>query len=213
MLAPVPHTRLGHSHTEAIFIMAFQARPKANHLKIKVTSGLLPTCASRAWNFRNLGAARQGARLAAALGLLRWRGTSLSQRSLHIAPIFRLLLKVAVNGTQQCDFLNFCGSFGPNYRACLVVGETLWCAMRLALGLEALIPIWALAHLARQGRSPLTTVLAQDHFYSDFLSLHVSVKTNNKAMMMLALPCMGKDASGHAACRLEDQPSRSKEVN
>ena len=37
-----------------------------------------------------------------------------SQRSLHIAPIFRLLLKVAVNGTQQCDFLIFCGSYGPN---------------------------------------------------------------------------------------------------
>jgi len=35
-----------------------------------------------------------------------------SQRSLHNAPIFRLLLKVAVNGTHQCDFLNFCGSLG-----------------------------------------------------------------------------------------------------
>ena len=30
-----------------------------------------------------------------------------SQRSLHNAPIFRLLLKVAVNGTHQCDFLQF----------------------------------------------------------------------------------------------------------
>ena len=30
-----------------------------------------------------------------------------SQRSLHNAPIFRLLLKVAVNGTHQCDFPNF----------------------------------------------------------------------------------------------------------
>ena len=30
-----------------------------------------------------------------------------SQRSLHNAPIFRLLLKVAVNGTHQCDFYNF----------------------------------------------------------------------------------------------------------
>jgi hypothetical protein len=35
----------------------------------------------------------------------------ISQRSLHDAPIFRLLLKVAVNGTHQCDFLNFCGPF------------------------------------------------------------------------------------------------------
>ena len=30
-----------------------------------------------------------------------------SQRSLHYTPIFRLLLKVAVNGTRQCDFLIF----------------------------------------------------------------------------------------------------------
>ena len=35
-----------------------------------------------------------------------------SQRSLHNAPIFRLLLKVAVNGTHQCDFQNFCGGLG-----------------------------------------------------------------------------------------------------
>jgi hypothetical protein len=35
-----------------------------------------------------------------------------SQRSLHNAPIFRLLLKVAVNGTHQCDCRNFCGGLG-----------------------------------------------------------------------------------------------------
>ena len=39
--------------------------------------------------------------------------SGVSQRSLHNAPIFRLLLKVAVNGTHQCDFQNFCGAFGP----------------------------------------------------------------------------------------------------
>ena len=37
---------------------------------------------------------------------------SSSQRSLHNAPIFRLLLKVAVKGTHQCDFTNFWGSLG-----------------------------------------------------------------------------------------------------
>ena len=37
-----------------------------------------------------------------------------SQRSLHYTPIFRLLLKVAVNGTRQCDFLIFLRGFGPN---------------------------------------------------------------------------------------------------
>ena len=38
---------------------------------------------------------------------------SASQRSLHNEPIFRLLLKVAVKGTQQCEFLNFCGDYSP----------------------------------------------------------------------------------------------------
>ena len=37
-----------------------------------------------------------------------------SQCSLHNAPIFRLLLKVAVNGTHQCESLNFCGTSRPN---------------------------------------------------------------------------------------------------
>ena len=35
---------------------------------------------------------------------------SLSQRSLHNAPIFRHLLKAAVNGSHQCDFPNFRGT-------------------------------------------------------------------------------------------------------
>ena len=39
------------------------------------------------------------------------RPLTASQRSLHYAPIFRLLLKVAVKGTHQCDLLNFCGGF------------------------------------------------------------------------------------------------------
>ena len=37
-----------------------------------------------------------------------------SQCSLHNAPIFRLLLKVAVNGTHQCESFNFCGDLCPN---------------------------------------------------------------------------------------------------
>ena len=40
---------------------------------------------------------------------------SASQRSLHNEPIFRLLLKVAVKGTQQCEFLNFCGALAPTH--------------------------------------------------------------------------------------------------
>ena len=37
-----------------------------------------------------------------------------SQHSLRSAPIFRLLLKIAVNGTHQCDFHNFCGALRSN---------------------------------------------------------------------------------------------------
>ena len=37
-----------------------------------------------------------------------------SQHSLRSAPIFRLLLKIAVNGTRQCDFHNFCGGLCSN---------------------------------------------------------------------------------------------------
>ena len=44
-----------------------------------------------------------------------------SQRSLHNAPIFRLLLKVAVNGTHQCDLLNFWGTSVPT-----IYREALW---------------------------------------------------------------------------------------
>ena len=46
----------------------------------------------------------------------------LSQRSLQDAPIFRLLLKVAVKGTHQCDFFNFWGSLGLPTRPYASVG-------------------------------------------------------------------------------------------
>ena len=51
-----------------------------------------------------------------------------SQRSLHNAPIFRLLLKVAVNGTHQCDFTNFCGALGSQQALsrCLCVTRQAW---------------------------------------------------------------------------------------
>ena len=43
------------------------------------------------------------------------RACRTSQRSLHNAPIFRLLLKVAVKGTHQCDFDIFAGAHGPQH--------------------------------------------------------------------------------------------------
>ena len=51
--------------------------------------------------------------LSACVGL--FKPSLASQRSLHNAPIFRLLLKVAVNGTHQCDFSNFCGAWSSNH--------------------------------------------------------------------------------------------------
>ena len=49
-------------------------------------------------------------------GMLDWNVHVLwpSQRSLHNAPIFRLLSKVAVNGKHQCDFVDFCGAYGSH---------------------------------------------------------------------------------------------------
>ena len=56
-------------------------------------------------------------RLLAPLRLESAEHAEASQRSLHNAPIFRLLLKVAVKGTHQCDFTNFCGVSDPNATA------------------------------------------------------------------------------------------------
>ena len=50
--------------------------------------------------------------------------SSLSQRSLQDAPIFRLLLKVAVKGTHQCDYSNFWGSFGLPTKTKTEAGRT-----------------------------------------------------------------------------------------
>ena len=66
---------------------------------------------------------------AAALGTSagRRRARAVSQRSLHNAPIFRLLLKVAVNGTHQCDFPNFCGQQCPtSCTPCPSANACLW---------------------------------------------------------------------------------------
>ena len=66
------------------------------------------------------------------------------------------------------------------------------CPRCATLGFYTLTFARKLQSLVHQRSTPLTTVLAQDHFYSDFLGLHVSVKTNNKAMMMLVLLCTGE---------------------
>ena len=50
----------------------------------------------------------------------------------------------------------------------------------------------------------MATLLAQDHFYSDFLSLHLTVKTNNKAMMMLDSILATRKMPGIRIYMLED---------
>ena len=45
----------------------------------------------------------------------------------------------------------------------------------------------------------LSTVLAQDHFFSDFLSLHLTTKTHKESMMMLSGAGSKISTSAHAA--------------
>ena len=45
----------------------------------------------------------------------------------------------------------------------------------------------------------LSTVLAQDHFFSDFLSLHLTTKTHKESMMMLSGAGSKTSTSAHAA--------------
>ena len=72
-----------------------------------------------------------------------------SQRSLHNAPIFRLLLKVAVNGTHQCDFLNFCGPLAATSREAL---KQTWTAGRRCFACFAkLLAHFSLCRVAQLG--------------------------------------------------------------
>ena len=80
-----------------------------------------------------------------------------SQRSLHNAPIFRLLLKVAVNGTHQCDFLNFCGGSGSQQQtsrtAKVEVSSTtysLWCLVDLKFAEDTRRQLRLCIHLGLQ---------------------------------------------------------------
>ena len=74
-----------------------------------------------------------------------------SQRSLHNAPIFRLLLKVAVNGTHQCDFLNFCGGLGPQHMLSLEIARNI--VLTYIFSLFG----WVKSHVQRHGQK-LTSV-------------------------------------------------------
>jgi hypothetical protein len=49
----------------------------------------------------------------------------------------------------------------------------------------------------------LSTVLAQDHFFSDFLSLHLTNK-NHKEPMMMPLDVTSMTSSSAPSCRFDD---------
>ena len=49
------------------------------------------------------------------------------------------------------------------------------------------------------GNGCLSTVLAQDHFFSDFLSLHLTTKTHKESMMMLSGAGFKTSTSAHVA--------------
>jgi hypothetical protein len=89
-----------------------------------------------------------------------------SQCSLHSAPIFRLLLKVAVNGTHQCESLNFCGAHRPNVVAVKQQATKVAC----------------FESRCRVGETSCATVLAQDLCYSDPLSLVLTFTTHTVAV-------------------------------
>jgi hypothetical protein len=122
--------------------------------------------------------------------LIACRACCASQRSLHNAPIFRLLLKVAVNGTHQCDFQNFCGALGlqrtsicegahvPLAGTARAAGHKGYAAARhdcayvfACKGEGASMHGMAPKCMQPTCKTKMSTVLAQDHFYSDCLSI------------------------------------------
>jgi hypothetical protein len=87
-----------------------------------------------------------------------------SQRSLHNAPIFRLLLKVAVKGTHQCDFLNFCRDLCPN--KCLVTtarGPTATTNAHAIAGADAIVD--AAASAAARATASVRAIAAARHYH------------------------------------------------
>ena len=50
----------------------------------------------------------------------------------------------------------------------------------------------------------MTTVLAQDHFYSDFLSLHVTFKTTKKSVRMNSRMRFLGELYLKLSCRFDD---------
>jgi hypothetical protein len=108
--------------------------------------------------------------------------TRTSQCSLHNAPIFRLLLKVAVNGTHQCESLNFCGTFCPNLHHLTDCTSYMFSPSQRhrtnVVSFELRSLMFSL---------PCLTVLAQDLCYSDPLSLVLTFLTHTMAVRILSL--------------------------
>ena len=58
--------------------------------------------------------------------------------------------------------------------------------------------------LTESGSGSLSTVLAQDHFFSDFLSLHMTIK-NHTVTMMMSMRHELPDFFLSSGCRLDDK--------
>jgi hypothetical protein len=108
-----------------------------------------------------------------------------SQCSLHSEPIFRLLLKVAVNGTHQCESLNFCGTLCPNPPT-VIVARTRQGILQTA---GARRPGLITFHFNQIWKRQKTTVLAQDLCYSDPLSSVLTFSTHTTAVMTPDVVC------------------------
>ena len=120
-----------------------------------------------------------------------WRHVVASQRSLHNAPIFRLLLKVAVKGTHQCDFINFWGRVHrpTNSLTLRAINNS-----KHAKGAQTQRCAHVHLLMGRLKDIPLSTVLAQDHFYSDFWAFTWTNQIQHWSMMMFII------------CTLVEQP-------
>ena len=104
-----------------------------------------------------------------------------SQRSLHYTPIFRLLLKVAVNGTRQCDFLIFLRGFGPN---------NLTKSFRLSSGLIYFLQFLGVNLIGCAMNECVCSISFAGHFVSTLLqSKSAESKTLRGLKTSFTLPC------------------------
>ncbi len=112
-----------------------------------------------------------------------------SHCSLHSAPVFRLLLAVAVNGTHQRECLTFCGTFCPDLHIL-----TDFICVDDAPGQTQRTNVAGFELRSLMLSMPCLIVLVQDLCYSDPLSLVLTFLTHATAVgirsLVAALPSL-----------------------